>query len=229
MVTELRPGTALPTLYLVRHGETAWSLTGQHTGHIDIPLTGRGEATARALAPMLAGVDFSAVLTSPRRRARRTCAAAGFGRDAVIEPDLAEWDYGEYEGMVTADIWQIDPGWNVFHDGCPGGESLAQVVARADRLLERVKTMTGPVALFSHAQFSCVLAARWVGLAGSAGEHLVLDPASLSILGSRPGHPEVPVIARWNVVPAARLAAGGVASLGDRCNQGGTFANTPPP
>ncbi len=201
-----RASTAgLPTLYLIRHGETAWSLTGQHTGHTDIPLTGHGEEMARELVPLLKSAHFTVVLTSPRQRARRTCALAEPGVEAIVEPDLVEWDYGDYEGMLTADIWQINSGWNVFRDGCPGGETLAQVVTRADRLLLRLKLLPGPIAMFSHAQFGSVLAARWAGLAGEAAEHLVLDPASVSILGPKPGHPEVPVITRWNVVPVARF------------------------
>lgn len=188
----------LPRLYLIRHGETAWSITGQHTGRTDIPLTGRGEDMARQLAPVLAAVGSKTVLTSPRQRARQTCELAGCGADAEVEPDLAEWDYGDYEGLRTPEIRQTVPGWNVFRDGCPGGESLAQVVARADRLLGRLRGMAGPVVLFSHGHFGCVLGARWAGLAGSAGEHLVLDPASISVLGARPGHPEVPAILRWN-------------------------------
>jgi len=196
---------ALPTLYLVRHGETAWSLSGQHTGHTDIPLTAHGEAMARDLAELLDPVPFSLMLTSPRQRARRTCELAAAGRSAIAEPDLAEWDYGAYEGMLTADIRKIKAGWNVFRDGCPGGETLDQVVARADRVLARLRPERGNIALFSHGQFGCVLAARWARLAGTAGEHFALDPASVSILGPKPGHPEVPVITRWNIVPLARF------------------------
>ena len=195
----------LPTLYLIRHGETAWSLTGQHTGSTDIPLTRNGEAMARELAPLLQSARIHSVLTSPLQRARRTCALAMPGADPTIEPDLAEWDYGAYEGLLTSEIRQTNPGWNVFRDRCPGGEALPQVVARADRLLLRLKAMPGSTALVSHGQFGAVLAARWAGLAGEAGEHFALDPASLSILGPKSGHPEVPVITRWNVVPIDRL------------------------
>ena len=198
-----QPG--LPTLYLIRHGETARSLTGQHTGSTDIPLTCNGEAMARDLAPLLQSARISAVLTSPLQRARRTCTLAMPGADPAVEPDLAEWDYGEYEGLITSEIWQSNPGWNVFRDRCPGGEALSQIVARADRLLLRLKAMSGSTALFSHGQFGAVLAARWAGLAGDAGEHLALDPASLSILGPKPRHPDVPVIARWNIVPIGQL------------------------
>ncbi|MEO8723634.1 MAG: histidine phosphatase family protein [Sphingobium sp.] len=199
----VKPG--LPTLYLIRHGETAWSLSGQHTGHTDIPLTAQGEVMARELAPLLDPVPFIQIWTSPRQRARRTCELAAPGRTATIEPDLAEWDYGDYEGLHTADIRKTSPRWSVFRDGCPGGETLDNVVSRADRLLVRLRRAQGNIALFSHGQFGCVLAARWAHLAGREGEHFALDPASLSILGPKPGHPEVPVITRWNIVPLARL------------------------
>ena len=202
----------LPTLYLIRHGETAWSLTGQHTGSTDIPLTPGGEAMARGLAPLLQSDRILTVLTSPLQRARRTCALAMPGADPAVEPDLAEWDYGEYEGLITSEIWQSNPGWNVFRDSCPGGEALLQIVARADRLLLRLKAMSGSIALFSHGQFGAVLAARWAGLSGEAGEHFVLDPASLGILGLKPRHPEVPVITRWNIVPTDRLLLAEAAS-----------------
>ena len=192
-------------LWLVRHGETAWSLNGQHTGTSDIALTAHGEAQARALAPALGAMQFAHVFTSPARRARQTCALAGFAGAAAADADLAEWDYGRYEGLDTPQVHALDPGWNVFTDGSPGGESVADVVARADRVIDRLRTMTGPIAVFSHAHFGRVLAARWVGLPGAAGEHLVLDPASLSVLGARPGYPAVPVIVRWNVVAPDRL------------------------
>jgi len=195
----------LPTVMLIRHGETAWSLSGQHTGRTDIALTANGEAMARELAPMLAPFRFSHVFTSPLQRARRTCLLAVNGRMAVTDADLAEWDYGRYEGLDTPQVHALDPGWNVFTNGSPGGESVADVVARADRVIDRLRTMTGPIAVFSHAHFGRVLAARWVGLPGAAGEHLVLDPASLSVLGARPGYPAVPVIVRWNVVAPDRL------------------------
>lgn len=194
-----------PTLYLIRHGETAWSLSGQYTGSTDIPLTVEGEAMALGLAPLLDPVPFARIFTSPRRRARQTCELATHGANAIIEPDLAERDYGDYEGMRLSEIWQVNPGWNVWQDSCPRGETLANVVARADRLLARLRSLTGAIALFSHGQFGCILAARWVGLAGGAGEHLELNPASLSILGWKADHPKVQVIARWNLVPADRL------------------------
>jgi broad specificity phosphatase PhoE len=197
--------SGLPTLYLIRHGETAWTLSGQHTGRTDIPLTAHGEDMARELAPVLKSVDFGAVLTSPRQRAMRTCALAEPGAKAMIEPDLAEWDYGDYEGMLSREIRQAHPGWNVFRDGCPGGETLAEVAARADRLLLHVKTLPSPIAMFSHGQFGSVLGARWIGLGGELAQHLALDPASISVLGPKPGHPAVPMILRWNCVPNQRL------------------------
>jgi broad specificity phosphatase PhoE len=197
----------LPTLFLFRHGETAWSVSGQHTGRTDIELTERGEDMARELAPIVAAARFSQVWTSPRERARRTCMLATNGRDAVVEPGLAEWDYGQYEGMLTSQIWTAVPDWNLFRDGCPGGENLTHVVSRADQLLVRLRRMKGRIALFSHGQFGCILAARWAGLPGEAGEHFTLDPASVSVLGPKPGHPDVPVISQWNIV------AGGLTTI----------------
>lgn len=190
-------------LYLIRHGETEWSLSGQHTGCSDIPLTEHGEAEARALAPRLRGIVFSGVLTSPRQRARRTCELAGLGSIAEIEPDLAEWDYGDYEGQRSADIREARPGWMVFRDGCPGGETPAQVAGRADRVIARLSGMHGNMAVFSHGQFGCVLAARWIGLPIIEARHFSLEPASLSVLGYNPDHPETAVIALWNSTPAA--------------------------
>jgi probable phosphoglycerate mutase len=190
-----------PQLYYVRHGETEWSRSGQHTGKTDIPLTAHGEGQARALAPWLRKIPFTAVLTSPRQRARSTCALAGLGGKAEIEPDLAEWDYGEYEGLRSDEIRERRPGWTVFRDGCPNGETPAAITDRADRLIARLVAMTGNVALFSHGHFGAVLAARWLGLPVIEGQHLLLGPASLSILGNNPSHPDVRVIALWNASP----------------------------
>jgi broad specificity phosphatase PhoE len=183
-------------LYLIRHGETTWSLTHQHTGRIDIPLTEHGEDEATQLGKRLCGTKFVHVFSSPSRRAQRTCALVGLGKDAEIEPDLAEWNYGYYEGGCTADIRKDRPYWNIFRDGCPGGESPGQVSDRADRLMANLRKLDGNVALFSHGQFGCVLAARWIGL--REGPHFVLGTASLSILGYDPDHPTVPVISLWN-------------------------------
>jgi len=201
-------GVSLPTLYLIRHGETEWTLSGQHSGIADVPLNPHGEGMARVLAPFLARIPFAHVLTSPRQRARRTCELALGDRPAMIEPDLAEWDYGCYDGMRTAEIHERNPAWNVFHDGCPGGESLGQAESRASRLLGRLKRLQGPLALFTHGQFGCMLAASWMGLPGHEGEHFAMDPASISVLGPKPGHASVPVIVRWNM-PFALIARDG--------------------
>jgi probable phosphoglycerate mutase len=192
-------------LFLVRHGETAWSITGQHTGLTDIALTAHGEEEARALAPRLGAVSFARILTSPLRRAQQTCELAGLDAEAQVEPDLMEWNYGDYEGQRTTDIQRTRAGWNVWRDGCPHGESPANIEARADRLLGHLRTLIGNIALFSHGQFGAALAARWIELAVREAQHLALGPASLSILEYECGHPSVPVIALWNAYadPAA--------------------------
>jgi probable phosphoglycerate mutase len=192
-------------LYYIRHGETIWSLTGQHTGRTDLALTANGEAQAQALLPWLGHITFSHVFTSPLQRARRTCALAGLGDAAIIEPDLAEWDYGDYEGIHSRDIRIGHPGWNVFTDGCPNGESPGEISNRADRLIRRLGSLTGNVALFSHGGFAGVLATRWIGLPVSEGAHFSLDTASLSILGENPNHPEIRAIRLWNAVPGILL------------------------
>jgi probable phosphoglycerate mutase len=192
-------------LHLIRHGQTEWSLSGQHTGSSDIPLTQHGEDEARALVPWLRGRRFTRVLCSPRQRARRTSELAGLV-GAETEPALAEWDYGEYEGQRSADIHKTRPGWNIFADGCPGGETPAQVAARADGLIATLAALQGNVALFSHGHFSCVLATRWIGLPVIEGQHLSLSTASLSILGYAPSHPDVRVISLWNATPGALAA-----------------------
>ena len=185
-------------IFLVRHGETAWSVSGRHTGRSDIPLTAPGEEAARALGPRMNAVAFSAVLTSPAQRARRTCELAGLARTAAIEPDLAEWDYGDYEGRRSAEILGERPGWMIFRDGCPGGETPEQVSDRADRLIARFRTMGGDVAAFSHGHFGRVLAARWIGLHVVEARGLLLNTASLSILGYEHDNPAEPVLALWN-------------------------------
>ena len=189
----------LSQLYLMRHGETAWSLSGQHTGRTDIPLTEQGEQDARKLAERLRAVKFSRVFTSPLQRARRTCELAGLGDVAEVEPDLAEWDYGDYEGQRPVDIRKARPDWNVFRDGCPGGESPAQVSGRADRVIARLRTLEGDIAIFSHGHFGRVLAARWIGLELRQAQHLLLSTASVSILGYEHNVAEVPAIVSWNV------------------------------
>jgi len=191
-------------LFIIRHGETEWSLSGQHTGLSEIALTAHGEDEARALAPTFRDVAFARVLTSPRQRARRTCELAGLGGGAEIEPNLAEWGYGDYEGLTPAEIDQRRPGWEVFRDGCPGGETPQQVSDRADRLLQGLRASTGNVALFTHGHFARALAVRWIGLSIAVGGRFALSTASLGILGYDPAHPDVPVIALWNEVPAER-------------------------
>ncbi|HTV44242.1 MAG TPA: histidine phosphatase family protein [Stellaceae bacterium] len=187
----------LPLVYLARHGETAWSLSGQHTGRTDLPLTARGEDQARALTRRLHGLRFAAVLTSPSQRAVRTCELAGFGAAAEIEPDLAEWDYGDYEGRRTAEILTGRPGWQLFRDGAPGGESPDQIGARADRVVARIRAVAGNVLIVSSAHITRVLAARWLGLPPAGGRYLVLGTASLGILGYEHDQTE-PVIRLWN-------------------------------
>ncbi len=188
---------ALPLVYLARHGETAWSLSGQHTGRTDLPLTGRGEDQARALGDRLQGLVFVKVLTSPLQRAVRTCALAGFGATADTDPDLAEWDYGAYEGRRTAEILTERPDWRLFRDGAPEGETPAQVAARADRVIARIRAVHGNTLVVSSAHISRVLAARWLGLPPSGGRYFVLGTASLSLLGYEHDTTE-PVIRLWN-------------------------------
>jgi probable phosphoglycerate mutase len=185
----------LPTLYLARHGETAWSLSGQHTGLTDLPLTERGERNARRLGERLAGRGFATVLASPLQRAWRTAELAGFAPEA--EPGLVEWNYGDYEGRRSAEIHRERPGWELFRDGCPGGESPAEVAARADRVIERVRAVGGDVLLFSSGHILRVLAARWLGLAPDGGRLLVLSTASLSTLGYE-HNLEQPAVRLWN-------------------------------
>jgi len=180
---------------LVRHGETEWTLTGQHTGRTDIPLTERGRNEARLLAPLLSSADFALVLSSPLRRARETCELVGLGPRTEIEPDLMEWDYGEYEGLTSKQIKRTAPNWMVFTDGCPGGETPAQVGARADRVITRIRSVAGRVALFAHGHLLRVLAARWIEFPPSAGQHLLLDTSTVSVLGY---YQDVPAVKRWN-------------------------------
>jgi len=189
-------------LFYFRHGETAWSLSRQHTGVTDLPLTAHGEALARALKPWISALTFSQVLTSPRARARKTCELAGASDQPDIEPDAAEWNYGDYEGRRSSDIRLERPGWDIFRDGCPNGESPAEISARADRLIVRIREMEGDVALFAHGQFGMVLAARWIGLDVFQARHFRIDPASVSVLARDPDHPETPVFLLWNASPA---------------------------
>jgi broad specificity phosphatase PhoE len=187
----------LPVVYLARHGETAWSLTGQHTGLTDLPLTERGEQNARRLGERLRGLAPAKVFTSPLKRAARTCELAGFGKTAEIDPDLVEWSYGQYEGRRTAEIRAERPDWELFRDGCPGGETLEQVAARADRVVGRARAIAGDVLLFSSGHFLRILAARWLGLEPASGRFFYLSTASLSTLGYEHDRSS-PIIRLWN-------------------------------
>jgi len=189
---------ALPQVYIARHGNTAWTLSGQHTGLTDLPLTPDGERNARRLGERLKGMKFAKVFTSPLQRAARTCELAGFGAGAETDPDLVEWDYGQYEGLTTAEILQKNPHWDLFRDGCPGGESPEQIGNRADRVVNRIRAVKGDVLLFSSGHFIRVLTARWLGLgAGIGGRYFLLSPASLSAL-SYEHNLSRPVIRLWN-------------------------------
>ncbi|MGK0186290.1 MAG: RpiB/LacA/LacB family sugar-phosphate isomerase [Verrucomicrobiales bacterium] len=188
-------------IFLIRHGETEWSITGQHTGRTDLPLTASGEDEVRQWGKQLCRIPFSHVLTSPLLRARQTCELVGMSEIAESEPDLVEWDYGDYDGVTSAEIRTIQPDWNVFRDGSPNGELPVQVAARADRLIARLRTMDGNIALFSHGHLGAVLTARWIGLPIAEAEHFRLNTASLSILGDDPHHPGMPVIELWNSTP----------------------------
>ena len=188
----------LPRVYFIRHGETEWSLSGQHTSRTDIPLTPRGEEKSRELGPRLRNIQFTHVLTSPRQRARKTCELAGLGSMAQVENDLSEWDYGDYEGMLSTDIRKKRPDWNIYRDGCPNGESPAQISDRADRLIARLRKLNGNVALFSHGHLGRVLAARWIGLAVAQAQRFQLDTASISILCHESSNNDGPVIELWN-------------------------------
>jgi broad specificity phosphatase PhoE len=187
----------LQVIYLARHGETAWSLSGQHTGLTDLPLTERGECNARRLGERLKGLEFAQVFTSPLQRAFRTCELAGFGPRAEVDRDLVEWHYGDYEGLRTADIHAKRPGWDPFRDGFPGGESVDEIGARADRVVNRVRSVEGTVLLFSSAHFLRVLAARWLALKPEVARYLLLSTASLSTL-TYEHNPSEPVIGLWN-------------------------------
>jgi probable phosphoglycerate mutase len=188
----------LPMVYLARHGETAWSRSGQYTGLTDLELTERGKQTARRLGERLKGLSFVRVFTSPLQRAHQTCDLAGFGAQAVVDPELVEWDYGQYEGRLGADIRAERPGWNLFRDGCPGGETPEHVAARADRVVKRVRAINGSVLLFTSGHFMRVLVSRWLGLEPTANSrYFMLSTASLSALGYE-NDLSRPVIRFWN-------------------------------
>ena len=185
-------------IYVVRHGETEWTLSGRHTGVTDIPLTKNGRKTAKLWQPVLAKESFALVLTSPLLRARETCELSGLGDQADVDADLMEWNYGEYEGLTPRQIRERAPDWMIFADGAPGGETPAQVGVRVDRVIARVRAANGNVAVFAHGHFLRMFAARWLGLPPTGGRHFLLDPGTLSILSYYRG---IPAIWRWNAQP----------------------------
>ncbi len=186
--------TAEPEVWLIRHGETEWSLSGQHTGVTDLPMTEAGEAAAKALHDILAGTSFDLVLCSPRQRARRTAELAGF-TDVHIEQDLVEWDYGDYEGRTRADIHKERPDWSIWTDGAPHGETPDEIGARVDRVIAKCRAAGGQVLLFSHGHLLRTLAARWIAQPVTVGAHLPLDTAKVCVLAYDRG---LPTLDRWN-------------------------------
>ena len=182
-------------VFAMRHGQTAWSLSGQHTGTTDIPLTDNGRRLAERMRPVLAANAFGLVLCSPMQRARETCELAGLGDRAIIDSDLVEWNYGEYEGLTTEQIHEASPGWLIFRDGCPGGEAPEQVSARVDRVIARSCAVAGNTALFAHGHLLRVFAARWIGLPASGGQHFLLNTGTLCVLGY---YHETPAVRIWN-------------------------------
>ena len=190
----------LPRLFLARHGDTAWTESRQHTGRTDIPLNARGEQRAREIGERLQRFTFSRVFTSPLQRASKTCELAGYGSAAEVDPDLVEWDYGRFEGKLTREILAEVPGWELYRDGSPGGESSAEVALRADRFITRVRGLTGDVLAFSSGHFIRMLAARWLGLAPACGRFFYCRPASVGVLGFEHNNPEEPILGLWNYV-----------------------------
>lgn len=182
-------------IYLVRHGETEWSLSGQHTGITDIPLTENGKRMAKLFQPLIVKENLALVLTSPLQRARMTCELAGLGDQAEVDPNLMEWNYGEYEGLTTQQIHVKSPDWMIFQDGCPGGESPEQVASRVDQVITRIRKTEGNVAIFSHGHLLKVFVARWLGFPAKAGGHFILDTGTLSVLSYYRGNAAVK---RWN-------------------------------
>jgi broad specificity phosphatase PhoE len=196
--------TDLPKLYLARHGDTAWTETGRHTGRTDVPLNERGEEHARELGARLRGFSFVRVFTSPLQRASKTCALAGFGAGAIVDPDLVEWDYGLFEGRTTSDILKERPGWELFRDGCPDGESAGDVAARAERFIARVHKFGGDVVAFSSGHMIRMIAAHWLGLPPAAGRVFFCRPASVGVLGFEHDRRDQPVLRLWNYVSEPR-------------------------
>ena len=186
---------SIQRVFLIRHGETEWSLSGQHTGMTDIPLTENGRTMPRLLAPILAKVTFARIFTSPLKRARETCELAGLGERAEIDHDLVEWNYGDYEGLTTKEIHAKTPDWMLFRDGCPGGDGPEDVARRVDSVIGRVRAVEGDVALFAHGHVFRVFVARWIGLQATAGCHFILDTATVGVLSY---YRDVPAIKRWN-------------------------------
>jgi broad specificity phosphatase PhoE len=202
-----RPVTEPLRIYLMRHGQTAWSVTGQHTGRTDIALTENGEAEAALLAPALGAISWQHVFSSPLQRARKTCELAGLGRQMQVLEDLAEWDYGAYEGLRSVEIRERRAGWNIFEDGCPEGESAGQMTARIDGVIAYLRTLTGNVAVFAHGHVGGVLATRWLDLPLVETRHFPLATASISVLGSDPKHQDAPIMVAWNLTPGRGLTA----------------------
>jgi broad specificity phosphatase PhoE len=182
-------------LFAIRHGETEWSLNGRHTGTTDIPLTDHGRRLAERMRPVLARNFSGLALCSPMQRAQETCELAGFGQNMVVEPDLVEWHYGEYEGKTPKEIRDVTPGWLIFRDGCPGGETPEEVGARVDRVIARTRALERDILLFAHGHVLRVLAARWIGLPPSGGQHFLLNTGTLSILSY---YRDVPAVRIWN-------------------------------
>jgi probable phosphoglycerate mutase len=189
------------SIYYVRHGETSWSLSGQHTGTTEVPLTERGKADAVALGAYLGGIEFSHVLCSPRQRAQQTSELLDLKTRVEIRDDIVEWHYGEYEGLRTVDIRRARPGWNIWNDGCPRGESPADISARVDRFIADLEILEGHVAVISHGHFGSALLTRWAGFPISAGQHFALDPTSLSILGRAKHEPDIHTLLLVNASP----------------------------
>ena len=193
------------SVFAIRHGETEWSLSGRHTGTTDIPLTENGRRLAAQLRPVLINENFSLVLVSPRQRAQETCRLSGLRNQAVVDPDLAEWDYGTYEGLTRQEIQKRNPGWMVFRDGAPGGETPEQVGVRLDRVIARAREADGDVALFAHGHVLRALAARWIGFSVQDGQRFLLGTGTLCILGH---YRDVPAIKVWNGAPHEQRAIG---------------------